>query len=164
MIIREIHEKDASEFLIFLQQLDEESKFLLYEAGERAESTSGIESYIRKIYASSSFLIIAEEDNKIVGFLSAERGIANRIKHCAYIVTGILKKQQGKGIGTLFFEKLDEWATKSHIHRLELTVMTHNNIAIHLYEKSGYQIEGIKKSAMKVDGNHIDEYYMYKLI
>lgn len=34
---------------------------------------------------------------EIVGFLSAERGVPNRIRHTAYIVVGIRKAFQGIG-------------------------------------------------------------------
>jgi RimJ/RimL family protein N-acetyltransferase len=37
-------------------------------------------------------------------------------------------------------------------------------MAKHLYEKSGFVVEGIKKNAMFVDGEYVDEYYMAKLL
>ena len=59
---------------------------------------------------------------------------------------------------------LDEWTQKNQITRLELTVMCHNTTAIALYRKNGFEIEGIKKHAMYVEGNYIDEYYMAKVV
>ena len=37
-------------------------------------------------------------------------------------------------------------------------------LAKHLYEKNGFVVEGIKRDAMFVDGNYVDEYYMAKLL
>lgn len=86
-----------------------------------------------------------------------------RIKHTAYIVVGIREAHRGKGIGTKFFSELDLWAKENLISRLELTVMCPNVIAKHLYEKNGFEIEGIKKKSMLVDGVYVDEFYMAKL-
>ena len=77
-------------------------------------------------------MYVAEEDKKFVGFLTGERGSANRIKHTAYIVIGILGGHRGKGIGKKLFEKLEKWAGKNNIKKLELTVMTHNEKAVNL--------------------------------
>jgi Acetyltransferases, including N-acetylases of ribosomal proteins len=46
--------------------------------------------------------------------------------------------------------------------RLELTVMVHNERAIALYKKMGFEIEGTKKRSMRIDGQYVDEYYMAK--
>ena len=67
------------------------------------------------------------------------------LSHTAYIVICILKDYSGKGVGTAFFKNLDNWAKESDIIRLELTVERHNKTARHLYEKSGFEIEGIRK-------------------
>ena len=58
---------------------------------------------------------------------------------------------------------LDEWAKENGIVRLELTVECHNKAARHLYEKSGFEIEGIRTKSMFVEGTFVDEYYMAKI-
>ena len=69
----------------------------------------------------------------------------------------------GKGIGTEFFKQLDIWAEKENITRLELTVICENKIAKHLYEKNGFEIEGIKRNSVFRDGKYLDEFYMAKM-
>ncbi len=104
------------------------------------------------------------DDDKIVGYIRAERGKYRRVFHTAYIVVGILRDYSGKGIGTRLFENLDKWAGENGVRRLELTVECHNHAARHLYEKSGFKIEGIRAGSMLVDGNFVDEYYMAKIL
>lgn len=87
-----------------------------------------------------------------------------RNRHSAYIVTGILQQYAGQGLGTQFFKALDEWAAAHKLHRLELTVMSHNERAVHLYQKMGFVIEGVKKDSLLVNGRHVDEYYMAKIL
>jgi RimJ/RimL family protein N-acetyltransferase len=59
---------------------------------------------------------------------------------------------------------LEEWANIQNIHRLELTVMTHNIAGIALYKKMGFEIEGIKRDSLLIDGKYVDEFYMSKLL
>ena len=161
--IRGATPSDAGAFLTFLNQLDRETKFMLYEPGERKANEENLRSKIEETNK-DSLLLVAENEDKIVGFLSADRGHSNRIKHSAYIVIGILKDFRGKGIGNKFFEELDKWAIQSWVLRLELTVMKNNGNAIRLYEKVGFKIEGVKEKSCLVDGVFIDEYYMSKLL
>ncbi|WP_314165124.1 GNAT family N-acetyltransferase [Lachnoanaerobaculum gingivalis] len=66
-------------------------------------------------------------------------------------------------MGSKFFDKLEEWAKENHLKRLELTVEVSNTIAINLYKRQGFVIEGTKKDTMLVDGVFLDEYMMAKI-
>lgn len=84
----------------------------------------------------------------------------HRNRHSVSIVIGILKVHQGLGLANNLFTSLLDWAKSSNIHRLELTVMPHNEHATSLYKKHGFEIEGIKKHSLKIRDTYIDEYYM----
>jgi len=163
MLIRPIQPEDAKYFQSMLLELDKETAFMMYEPGERPENIEKMRERILNIIECGNLMLVAVSGNDVVGFLSAERGRPNRIKHTAYIVTGIRQAFQGMGIGTSFFKELDKWVGENLITRLELTVMCPNTIARHLYEKNGFIIEGVKKNAMLVNKEYVDEYYMAKL-
>ena len=164
MQYRKLAITEAEGFWEMMNHLDYETKYMLYEPGERIKNIARMEAIIQKAIGGEDFLLVAEEDDKIVGYISAQRGSLNRIAHSAYIVVGILQKYRGKGIGTEFFKRLDSWAEEKKITRLELTVICENEVAKHLYEKSGFEIEGIKRKSVLVDGNYLDEFYMAKII
>ena len=42
----------------------------------------------------------------------------------------------------LLNSELDKWARENNLTRLELTVVSSNMVAKHLYEKNGFKIEG----------------------
>ena len=63
----------------------------------------------------------------------------------------------------LLNSELDKWAIENNLTRLELTVVSSNIVAKHLYEKNGFEIEGTRKNAMIIDGKYVDEYYIAKL-
>jgi RimJ/RimL family protein N-acetyltransferase len=50
------------------------------------------------------------------------------------------------------------------MQRLELTVQEHNQAGIRLYRKMGFQVEGTRRRAMRVDDRWVDELYMAKLV
>jgi len=147
-----------------LLRLDSETKSMMFEPDERPKDVKKVEDMIEQYLQTHSLILIAHADDKIVGFLSAEKGCYNRIKHTAYIVVGILPEYQGKSIGTNFFRKLEEWARESKLTRLELTVMIYNEGAIHLYKKNGFVIEGVKRKSILLDGTYVDEYYMARIL
>ena len=163
MHYRKLVKTDAERFWEMMNQLDYETKYMLYEPGERIKNIARIESLIENSVEGEDFLLVAEENDKIVGYISAQRGGLKRIAHSAYIVVGILQNYRGNGIGTEFFKQLDNWAEEKKITRLELTVICENAVAKNLYEKSGFEIEGIKRKSVLVDGIYLDEFYMAKI-
>jgi RimJ/RimL family protein N-acetyltransferase len=168
MIIRQINANDTERFFDMMCSLDEETDYMMYEPGERREKTKNLNrlrGVIEDAESGGDLLLGAvKEDGVIVGFIWAERGTLNRVRHTAYIVTGVRAAYRRQGIGTEFFRRLDDWAKENGLIRLELTVECPNTAAKSLYEKQGFVVEGIKKKTMKVNGSYVDEYCMGKII
>lgn len=163
MEYRKLSVDEAEQFWNLMNQLDYETKYMLYEPGERTKDLPQIKSFIRDSVEGEDFLLVAETDHRLVGYISAQKGRLNRIAHSAYIVVGILMNYRSKGIGTEFFKRLNDWAEEKEVTRLELTVICENEVAKHLYANSGFQIEGIKRKSVCVDGEYLDEYYMARI-
>lgn len=164
MIIREIKLEDAEKFLNMLKQLDKETKYMLFEEDERSCTIEDMKERLSSRDNKKHTIFIVEDNREIVGFLSGDRGSANRIKHSAYVVIGMLEPYRGKGIGVALIEELFKWARNNKIIRLELTVVKDNRYAVNLYKKMGFKVEGIREKAMIVDGKYVDEYYMGKIL
>ncbi|MCI5902316.1 MAG: GNAT family N-acetyltransferase [Blautia sp.] len=163
MKYRRLSVDEAEQFWHLMNQLDYETKYMLYEPGERTKNLPRIELLIRDSLEGEDFLLVAETDNKLIGYISAQKGRLNRIAHSAYIVVGILMDYRGKGIGTEFFKRLNVWAGEKKITRLELTVICENEAVKRLYTNSGFEIEGIKRKSVCVNGKYLDEYYMARV-
>jgi RimJ/RimL family protein N-acetyltransferase len=164
MNMRQAKPEDSKLFLELLKQMDHETEFMMLEPGERTTTAEDMEHYLLSMEKSNSFLLLAFDGQKVAGFLSARRGAANRIKHSAYIVCGVLKEYRGKGYGTSLFGELLKWAPENGITRLELTVMSHNEKAVRLYQNMGFELEGKLVHSMIVNGAYVDQYAMAKLI
>lgn len=161
VVIREMEESDPEQVIDLICEIDATSEYMLYEAGERCFQPETIEKILT---SNTDTMFIAEENKRLLGYLMAIGGKARRNRHSAYLIIGIRKTERGKGIGTKLFQALEKWAKTKKMHRLELTVAVRNKAGLALYEKMGFEIEGIKRDALLVNGEWVDEYYMAKLL
>lgn len=165
MKIRHVSLEDAERLCHLIQRVENDSKYMLFGPGERRITREQLHSRILAMETENgSTIIVAESDDKLVGYLMAIGGSSNRTNHSVYLVIGISTEYQGQGIGTALFEFLEKWAEQHNIHRMELTVAHPNEAGIRLYKKMNFTIEGTKRNSLYIDGNYVDEFYMAKLI
>ena len=68
---------------------------------------------------------------------------------------------QNVGLGSALMEEALSQGRRRRLHRIELTVVADNNRGIHLYEKVGFQREGVKReNFLGDDGKYHDEVVM----
>jgi RimJ/RimL family protein N-acetyltransferase len=72
--------------------------------------------------------------------------------HRGVFGVGLLPQFRGQGIGTKLIRSALAAARAFGLHRVELTVREPNSGAIGLYKKAGFEIEGIQRDAVLVDG------------
>ena len=165
LTIREITPNDAAAFLDLCLRLDSETSFMMYEPGERRTTVDQQRDIITGILASpNSAVIVAEADRELAGYVAAYGGEFNRVRHSAYVVAGVRQAYAGQGIGTSLFAALGTWAAATNVQRLEFTVRVDNAAAIRLYQRVGFEVEGMKRRSLRVEGEFVDELYMAKLI
>ncbi len=163
--IRAIQEKDAEAFLALCKQLDEETHFMMLEHGERTTTIEQQRDRIRCVLErDNQIILVAEDAGSLVGYIAGMGGEYRRNAKTVHIVIGILQSYTGQGLGKRFFQALEEWALRRNLHRLELTVMKHNQRGIALYQRMGFEVEGVKRDDLLVDGGYIDQYMMAKLL
>ncbi|WP_432355476.1 GNAT family N-acetyltransferase [Sporosarcina sp. A2] len=163
MLIREVQLADAELLQRLISGVESSSDYMLFESGERTISVEQLKARISSIETDSqSEIFMAEMDSELLGYLMAIGGNSRRTLHTVYLVIGISANSRGKGIGTQLFKYLEKWAYEHKIHRMELTVAKPNDAGIRLYKKMQFEIEGIKRNSLYIDGEYIDEYYMSK--
>jgi RimJ/RimL family protein N-acetyltransferase len=165
MVIRQIQVQDAEKFLSLCKKLDEETKFMLFEPGERDITVDDQRKQIEAaLKAENQNIFVAETSDKLVGFIGGFGRTYRRKRHCVHIVIGILRQYTNQGIGTKLLNEFELWARHQKIHRLELAVIVENEAGLALYKKMGFQIEGRIKDSLFVDGMYVDEYSMAKIL
>ena len=87
-----------------------------------------------------------------------------RLRHSASFGIMVRTDYQALGIGKALtaavLDLADNWLM---LKRVELTVFTDNEPAIHLYESFGFEREGLKRMAVIRQGRYADEYLMARL-
>ncbi|KRN30780.1 GNAT family N-acetyltransferase [Weissella halotolerans] len=162
VLIRAVQLVDRHKVLKLKMTLDQESSFMLLSPGERPNNVKIIEDELAGAIQAHDCYLVVESAGQLVGYLHARRGSYLKNRHSAYIVVGLLKSIQGRGIGTQLFGQLDQWAQEHEVRRLELTVMETNEAAKHLYAKMGFVVEGIRRQAIKTTEGYENEVYMAK--
>ncbi len=114
--------------------------------------------------ASSRRVLVAEVDGKVVGNLGLHIESNVRRRHVGGLGMAVDDRLQGRGIGSALMEAAldlaDNWINLS---RLELTVFCDNSPAIALYEKYGFEREGVLKRYAFRDGAYEDVITMARL-
>jgi RimJ/RimL family protein N-acetyltransferase len=87
----------------------------------------------------SLVLVALDSDRRVIGELSA----FGRQSRATDIGMSVAREWRGKGVGTALMQACVDWARERGIHKLALQVWPHNEAALRLYEKFGFQREGL---------------------
>ena len=88
---------------------------------------------------------------------------SHRTSHVAYVGgLAIHPSHSGKGLGSQMMSEIKDLAKEKGMRRIELSTSVINDRAIHLYEKAGFQKEGIlrKYSYLESEDRYLDEVMM----
>ncbi len=159
-IIRQATEDDAEQLLSFIKSVVEEEIYLEIDSVPRTIEEE--KKFIRESISENRQFLVAVVDEKIIGDASAWVGRLKKNKHTALMGIAIQKEYRGLGIGKLLMEQLIDWLKSKAVEKIWLTVFSTNKRAIALYEKIGFEIEGIQKNHIKIRDEYIDRIFMAK--
>jgi ribosomal protein S18 acetylase RimI-like enzyme len=80
--------------------------------------------------------------------------------HCGTLGVGLLPDFRGKGIGRKLMGQTIDAAFAFGLTRIELTVREENVNAIALYKSLGFEIEGLHRNAVCIEGQYENLYSM----
>lgn len=168
IVIRPIMPDDAAALTALFAAIDDESKFLLFEPGERTRGPDEWRQRIEEIRSGGSadeFFVADDEDAaQLVGVLVAMGDARQRLKHSASLLVAVRQAYAGQGIATRLFVAMEAWARQRGLHRLSLQVQADNHRAVALYHRWGFCVEGFHRHAVRLDGAWVDDYTMAKLL
>lgn len=108
------------------------------------DSSLGREHFLIALKDSYSYYLVAEEDNKIVGYISSTIDEYSEILN--FVVDG---SYQGKGIGTKLLLNVVDKARNFNSKSIYLEVNEINQKAISLYIKNGFRKDHVRKNYYK---------------
>ncbi len=110
--------------------------------------------------------IVAILNNEIVGLIDFSNGARERISHTGDFGMSVDASVRGLGIGTILLQSLINWGKGTNkIEKINLRVHSDNEIAIGLYKKMGFDIEGVQKKDLKYGPDkYVDTVLMGKFL
>ncbi|MEG0942683.1 MAG: GNAT family N-acetyltransferase [Angelakisella sp.] len=136
--------------------------------GIPSERLKRSEDFIEHMETNShQFVAVCKDENGteiIIGTAGLVVSANHRLRHSGGIGIMVHKDYQNAGVGTALMKALldvaDNWLM---LVRVELTVFADNERAIHLYEKLGFEKEGLRRMAAIRNGEYADEFAMARI-
>ena len=136
----------------------------IFETGGSLPSDREDPAFFSKLGPAHHAFTAVLEDGTIVAYALLYAESNPRRRHVGSLGVMVRPDCQGQGIGTALLKTLldlaDNWLM---LERVELTVFADNHRAIHLYEKLGFEKEGLKRMTVIRNGQYADEYLMARL-
>jgi putative acetyltransferase len=108
-------------------------------------------------------LLVGEIDGRVVG-MAGIHGRSGKQRHSASIGMAVHDAFTGRGLGRALLGSLLEIADQYlGLRRVDLEVLADNERALRLYEKVGFEREGVQRQAFFRDGQLIDLILMARL-
>lgn len=155
-MVRHITTEDF-DFIYSLYFHPEVNPYLLYEMMEKEDFKPIFADLLAK-----NIVFVFENEGKKVGMFKLYAH-TYRTSHIAYLGgVAVHPDFAGKGFGNKMLKKIIDLAQERGFLRLELSTATINEKAIHLYEKMGFQKEGVLRNYtfLKSENRFLDEMMM----
>ncbi|MBD3205520.1 GNAT family N-acetyltransferase [Candidatus Bathyarchaeota archaeon] len=136
--------------------LDSVAREKIYLAGVKARPLDSTKEFVLNNIKQGYPQYIALEGDRVVGWCDIIPMKGIDFNHCGVLGMGVHKSYRRKGIGSALLEATLIGAKEFGLERVELEVYTSNKVAIRMYEKYGFEFEGIKRRARKLEDMYFD--------
>ena len=150
----EIAPIDPAHIESFHRLFDSIARERRYLAALEAPPLESFRSFVLDTISQGQARFAALADGEVVGWCDALPKPLPIHRHVGVLGMGLLPAYRGQGIGRRLLQRTLEAARAGGLSRVELTVREDNVGAIALYEKFGFEAEGVQRNAFKVDGRY----------
>ena len=139
--VRPLRADEVESVLDLLDEVAAERRWIASEPPiPRERWREGFERRLDEEY--SVVLAAVDADDRVIGQLDA-RAAKDRPGE---IGMAVALEWRGRGVGTALMQSCVDWARERGIHKLALQVWPHNEAAIRLYERFGFEREGLLRA------------------
>ncbi|GAA3658328.1 GNAT family N-acetyltransferase [Asaccharospora irregularis] len=158
VLLREPQKSDALDIIQFYDIVTSETNYISYAAGEYDLTVEEQEEFIEEINESdNNTVVLAIIDSKVVGLGKIISHKKKKARHVGVLAIAIRDEYCNLGIGRIIMNYLIDWCKSNGVTRkISLSVRKDNPRAIAVYEKCGFEIEGVLKNERYIDGEFFD--------
>lgn len=142
------------------QTLDSVAREKRYLAFLQAPPPQEAFAFFRNIVAKDLCQLLALVDGAVVGWCDVLPTHGEARAHVGTLGIGLLPQARHRGLGAALMQATIDKAWAKGFSRIELTVRADNTNAKALYERCGFEVEGLNRRAFLVDGAFYDSYTM----
>ncbi len=127
----------------------------------RKQEAEWLGKHLALIESDKRIAVVADYMGKVVG----QVGINPRSGHSPHVGVlgiGLSEGYMNIGIGSELIKEAERLAKEQGLTYMSLEVYSKNDRARHVYEKLGYMFVGVEPEAINLNGEIMDNVYMYK--
>lgn len=158
--------EDAKKIVDFYNYVGGETSFLSFEKDEYPLGVKEQEDDIKGLEGNvNNTMLLALDGDEIVGIATINSSHKIKSRHEGELGIVVAKKYQGQGIGSRLIEMLIDWCKGNGVTtRIRLDTRTDNTMAVSLYLKFGFVVEGCLRNQTLLNGKYYDLYIMGMMI
>lgn len=163
MEIRYLTSADAEDYwLLRLEALQQNPEAFATTYEDAIGRTEPIKRVATNLESSTSVTLGAYVENELVGVMTLAKEDLEKMRHKVNLfAVYVTPRMRGHKIGDALLSEVIQAAKQlPDVEKINLTVVTTNKAAIHLYEKQGFKTYGLESKAMKNGDIYLDEQLM----
>jgi L-phenylalanine/L-methionine N-acetyltransferase len=150
---------DARSFLEMWRGVVAEKRFVRSDTVQRSAAYYR-RHYFRRSWTDDQASLVAIHGDRVIAHLHAAREEGPITRHVASLGMVVAPEWRGKGVGSALLAEAIRWAKEMRVEKLALSVYPHNDSALALYRKFGFQEEGRLTGHSKKSIGYLDEIVM----
>lgn len=156
VLIAEATKEDAQRIIDFYNIVGGETDFLSFGKDEFTRNADEYGAFLAATQLEqNSIILLATLNGEIISIASINSNQKNRIKHVGTLGIVISEQFTAQGLGRKMMEQLIDWAATNGVTRkISLVTREDNALAIALYEKLGFEKEGLLKNDTFINGHY----------
>lgn len=152
--VKEATKEYAQQIIDFYNIVGGETDFLSFGKDEFKKDLEEYRSLIESTrLEQNSIILLAFLKDEIIGLGSITSSQKDRTKHVGTLGIVVSKRYIGLGLGRALMEQMIQWSSANGMtNKISLVTREDNVKAIELYEKLGFEKEGLVKRESLIDG------------
>jgi ribosomal protein S18 acetylase RimI-like enzyme len=149
MEIRDTTDADDEDVAALIDSVARERRYLASAVGFPVDGTR---AFIGSVKAAGGVHVIAVGSGEVIGWCDIVPHPFEGMQHVGRLGMGVHKNYRSRGVGRELLSVAVQKAFARALERIELEVFASNGSAVRLYERFGFQCEGRKVAARRLDG------------